>query len=225
MVAVRRAAVAVRLMLLLAACPMAAADLEDAMAADTAGLSMQAVADLKGNALVIRYRIYDGSGRDVYLTNLLVRAGAEKVVDVNHVYARLNDDTLIISKTMPPVPASASPTTLVAPFTTVLRNGASFSETVTLELPLLPYLEYADNTPVTDDDGKPLAITVRKLVFAVGYFVRPQGAADWTDQQFDHEVTFFRNPPGVQAAYGELAVPLAVQGAIPVLRTRAMEQM
>ena len=96
----------------------------------------------------------------------------------------------------------------------VVRAGASFTETVELPVPVRQYIEYSDNTPPADPQNERIE-TARGVVFSIGYFVRPPGATERFEQQLGEEVVLFQNPPGARARHERLAVgPFRVE--IPV---------
>lgn len=176
-----------------------------------------------GRDLVVRYRVANRSSQPIYVTNKLHRAGAGPVIDADHVYAWIGDGgRLTIAKTMPAIPAGRSPTNLVAPYMTLLEAGESLEETVRLDLPLRPYVEYHDNTPAGGADGSPDLVEASGVSFRLGYFVPPPGAPHRREVQFGKTVDNFRNPPGARARYGEVASPVHAI-PVPVVRTRAMQ--
>ncbi|MYZ50445.1 hypothetical protein [Propylenella binzhouense] len=202
----------------------AAAPEHPAMAENGPAPSFTAQIAVEPNRLVIRYTVANTTPGTIYVTNKLHRAGAKRVIDPNHVYARLEEDgTLDVAKTMPAIPADRAPTNLVAPYMTALAPGARLSESVVLPLPLHPYLEYHDNSPVTDEEGRAALVRASGVRFRLGYFVPPAGAKPRSESAFGVAVDNFRNPPGGRARYGEL-VSAKVRSEIPLVRTHAMEK-
>ncbi|MCV0395852.1 MAG: hypothetical protein K5872_06295 [Rhizobiaceae bacterium] len=173
---------------------------------------------LSDKALSIAYRVTNTGGKPIFVTNKLHRAGARPVIDQDHVYSWLEGNgRLVVAKIMPVIPRDRSPTNLVAPYMTRLDPGRAVEESLSLPVPVRPYLEYHDNTPLAED------VAASSVEFRLGWFLPPDGAAMVSDTAFGHKVDNFRNPPGRQARYSELR-SAAVGLQVPVRRTRAMDR-
>ena len=185
------------------------------MHAQNGDIQLSAEVSLAADRLVLSYRVENAGGADIYLVNKVYKALPKAEISKDFVYVFLTrDGEVAIEKDIPPVPPGLSPTSLVVPYMTVVRAGASFAETVELALPVRQYIEYLDNTPLADPQQERVA-TATGIVFSVGYFVRPPGATERFEHQLGQEVVLFQNPPGARARHERLAVgPFRVE--IPV---------
>ena len=159
-----------------------------------------------GDTLAIDYQFTNGGAGPVLVTNKIWRMVEGKAkIDPDFVYAHVNSDGLLaIYKTMPNIPEGKSPTNLVAPYMTKVESGDRLSESITLQLPLLPYQEYFNNEPAEDSDGNKLVQTVKGVAFGLAFFVPPEGSKIWNEKAFGENVDLFHNPPGKRAQYGVL---------------------
>jgi hypothetical protein len=176
------------------------------MHAQNGDIQLSAEVSLAANRLVLSYRV-DNTGRsDIYLVNKVYKALPAAKIDKDYAYVWLTEQGgLYIEKDIPPVPQGLSPTSLVVPYMSVVRAGASFSEAVELPLPARQYIEYFDNTAPTDPDQERV-VTAKGVVFSLGYFVRPPGAKERFEQALGQEVVLFQNLPGARARHEKLAV-------------------
>lgn len=181
------------------------ADRHRAMAA-VSDYGLKARISITGDTLAIDYQFTNGGAGPVLVTNKIWRIVEGKAkIDPDFVYANVNSDGLLaIYKTMPDIPEKKSPTNLVAPYMTKVESGDSLSESIALQLPLLPYREYFNNKPAEDSDGNKLVQTVKETAFGLGFFVPPEGSKIWNEQAFGESVDLFHNPPGKRAQYGVL---------------------
>ena len=177
------------------------------MHAQNGDIQLSAEVSLTADRLVLSYRIDNTGGSDIYLLNKVYKALPKPEIDKDFAYVFLTEQGgLYIEKDIPPVPGGRSPTSLVAPYMSVVRAGASFTETVEFALPVRQYIEYSDNTPPADPQ-KDRVVMANGLVFSIGYFVRAPGATERFEQRFGHEVVLLQNPPGAaRARHEKLAV-------------------
>jgi hypothetical protein len=185
------------------------------MHAHNGDIQLSAELSLAADRLVLSYRVENTGRSDVYLVNKVYKALPKAEINKDFAYVWLTEQGgLYIEKDVPPVPQGLSPTSLVVPYMTVVRAGASFAETVELPAPVRQYIEYVDNTPPADPQ-KERVVTASGVVFSIGYFVRPPGATERFEQQLGEEVVLFQNPPGARARHEKLAVgPFAAE--VPV---------
>jgi len=175
------------------------------MHAQNGDIQLSAELSLAADRLVLSYRIENTSGSDIYLLSKVYKALPTAAIDKDFAYVWLTEQGgLYIEKDIPPVPQGLSPTSLVVPYMSVVRAGASFAETVDLPVPVRQYIEYLDNTP--PDPQKDRVVTASGVVFSIGYFVRPPGATERFEQQLGEEVVLFQNPSGARARHEKLAV-------------------
>ena len=121
------------------------------MHAQNGDIQLSAEVSLAADRLVLSYRIENAGGADVYLVNKVYKALPKAEIDKDFAYVFLTEQgELAIEKDIPPVPQGLSPTSLVVPYMSVVRAGASFTETVELPVPVRQYIEYLDNTPPAD---------------------------------------------------------------------------
>lgn len=189
-----------------AASQLLLADRHRVMAAASSELRLKARIAVTGGALSIDYQFQNGSSGPVLVTNKIWRfvEGTPKI-DPDFVYGNINSDgVLALYKAMPDIPQNKSPTNLVAPYMTLVKSGESITESINLQLPLMPYREYFNNSPLLDGDGKPVTETVKQVTFGLGFFVPPEGSKLSSEQAFGEGVDNFRNPPGKRAQYGML---------------------
>jgi hypothetical protein len=168
------------------------------------GLKARIASD--GDALGIDYQFTNGGTGPVLVTNKIWRMIDGKAkIDPDFVYANVNSDGLLaIFKTMPAIPEKKSPTNLVAPYMTRVESGQSLTESISLPLPLLPFMEYSSNEAAVDNDGNKLVQTVKEAAFGLAFFVPPEGSKIWNEKAFGESVDLFHNPPGKRAQYGVL---------------------
>ena len=185
------------------------------MHAHNGDIQLSAELSLAADRLVLSYRVENTGRSDVYLVNKVYKALPKAEINKDFAYVWLTEQGgLYIEKDIPPVPQGLSPTSLVVPYMSVVRAGASFTETVELPIPVRQYIEYLDNTPPADPD-KERVVTTNGVVFSIGYFVRPPGATERFEQQLGEEVVLFQNPPSARARHEKLAVgPFAAE--VPV---------
>jgi hypothetical protein len=175
-----------------------------------------------GDALVIDYRLENGTSQPVFVTNKIWRIIEGKAkIDPDFVYSRMMDGKILaLSKTMPEIPSGRSPTNLVAPYMTKIDPGKMLAQTVNIPLPVQTYVEYFSNAVAKDDNGNPLTEAASEAVFQLGYFLPPEGSRIWAEQAFGEEVDLFHNPPGKRAAYGVLTSQ-KIRVPVPVFRRAA----
>jgi hypothetical protein len=185
------------------------------MHAHNGDIQLSAELSLAADRLVLSYRVENTGRSDVYLVNKVYKALPKAEINKDFAYVWLTEQGgLYIEKDIPPVPQGLSPTSLVVPYMSVVRAGASFTETVELPIPVRQYIEYLDNTPPAGPD-KERVVTTNGVVFAIGYFVRPPGATERFEHQLGEEVVLFQNPPSARARHEKLAVgPFAAE--VPV---------
>jgi len=175
------------------------------MYAQNGDVQLSAEVSLTDNRLVLAYRIDNSGGADIYILNKVYKSSPKAMIDKDYAYVFLtHDGRLGIEKDIPPIPEGRSPTNLVVPYMSVVRSGASFSETVELPLPVAQYIEYSDNTP--PDPQKNRLVTANGVLFSIGYFVRPPGATERFEQALGEEVVLFQNPPNARARHDKLVV-------------------
>jgi hypothetical protein len=184
------------------------------MYAQNGDIQLSAEISLTDNRLVLTYRLDNGGGADIYILNKVYRSSPKATIDKDYAYVFLTGDgRLGIEKDIPPIPEGRSPTNLVVPYMSVVRAGASFSETVELPVPAAQYIEYSDNTP--PDPQKNRVVGARGVVFSLGYFVRPPGATERFEQALGEEVVLFQNPPNARARHDKLVVgPFPIEAPV-----------
>ena len=187
------------------------------MHAQNGDIQLSAEVSLAADRLVLSYRVDNAGGADIYLDQQGLQGAAEGR-DRQGLRLRLPDARtveLAIEKDIPPVPAGLSPTSLVVPYMTVVRAGASFAETVELAVPVRQYIEYLDNTPPADPQQRARRECHRHGLF--GRLFRAAARRHRTLRASDsaRKSCCSRIPPGARARHERLAVgPFTIE--IPV---------
>ncbi|HRQ36768.1 MAG TPA: hypothetical protein PLD25_02505 [Chloroflexota bacterium] len=131
---------------------------------DTA-VTLQAQAQTQANTLVVTYQITNGLGQTIYLVNRLFQWTANGLsLDPNLIYAAREGESVRLVKACLPVPDDLDVESPIVPFLTAVSAGETFSETITLPLPLMPRDPYGQLLPgaqVTNDSS---------IQFVVGWF-------------------------------------------------------
>ena len=114
------------------------------MYAQNGDIQLSAEVSLTADRLVLSYRIDNTGGSDIYLLNKVYKALPKAEIDKDFAYVFLTEQGgLDIEKDIPPVPAGCRRRSLVVPYMSVVRAGASFTETVEFALPVRQYIEYS----------------------------------------------------------------------------------
>lgn len=131
---------------------------------DTAVI-LQAEAQVQANTLVVTYQVTNGLAETIYLVNRLYQWTANGLsLDPNLIYADREGETVQLVKALLPVPDNLDVESPIVPFLTAVPAGETFSETITLPLPLIPHDPYGQLRPgdqVTSESS---------VQFVVGWF-------------------------------------------------------
>ncbi len=169
--------------------------------------------------LTLRYKFYNKSdSRSAYLFNLLYEEVDETtgyMVDKNFFYVEFEDDKVLMSKKLVPVPPLVFVEKLNIPCVTRVRPGESFEESLTIVSPLSlrnPYLQAGQ--------GKRYVIFEKhKLFFELGYFFAYPGSGDklanTVKTAIGPSLRFDPFPPSSQSILGLGPFDISIQVKIP----------
>jgi hypothetical protein len=162
------------MIVVLASCAAPCGQWEKEKTKMSSSLHLTTTVVVKGHDLVLRYEVANDDHRDVYLLNRLSRSNK---ISPDVIYVRLDEatETILLSKKVADLPEGLSPTVPVAPFVSPLRAGTSFSEEIRIRIPVHCYYEY-----LTPDDSRGELRMFRHVLFALGYYWRPAGAREKT---------------------------------------------
>lgn len=122
-----------------------------------------------GKTLVLRYTFHNGSSQNAYLFNQFYRGIVDGPVfetDPNLLNIEVSKRGILLSKKIVPVPADIDVEKPVFPCATLVKPGSELSETLILQLPLIPWTPYHDSG---QSQSGHQAIP-RKAWFELGYF-------------------------------------------------------
>lgn len=147
--------------------------------------------------LHIRYAVRNDAARDVYLLNRLYRLSPPAFsADIAYVQLERAERLVLVSKKVAEVPPNMQPTSLVSPYVTPVRAGATFTETFRVPMPLRVTLEYGQSPPPQPPDRERIT-EYRGMRLAIEYFWRHEGMTETTAVRQDQEVTLpggYRRP-------------------------------
>jgi hypothetical protein len=170
-------------------------------------LQMSARFQLTPTDLILVYEVANQSPRDAYLLNRLYRTEPKWDMSPHVIYVHLDHktETIWLNKKLPDLPAGARITAPVAPFVTPLRAGASFREEVKVPLPVREYRQYSLDSE-EDEEDEPVLVPrpYRQVYFTLGYYRRPEGTVEKTQDVHGTEVVLPQTPSGVPLEFGEL---------------------
>lgn len=129
--------------------------------------------EASSTAFIFTYNVDNQSSHDVYLINALYYFNdSDLEVDPDLIYVSLGaDDTLHLRKQLMPIPEHIKVESPEVPLATRIATGRTFSETVHLPIPVLPYDPYQPQ-PVS-----PTPLTATQVVFSLGYVIEDQTIA------------------------------------------------
>ncbi len=178
-------------------------------------LDLSATLKVRGDSLVLDYRVSNHSSRDVYLLNRLYRTTPQWDMSPDLVYIHLDTvtETVWLNKKIADLPSGVMVNAPVSPFVTPVRAGTSFRERVQVRLPIREYRQYGLGPK---RKGPPEARVFKQVYFTLGYYWRPEGTLEETRDVQSTRVVLPRTPPGKPLEFGQAhtdVVPLD----IPVL--------
>ncbi len=138
-----------------------------AMSSSDKNATLQGAIELTGKQLRLSYQFHNATDSDILLFNLLyddLDANGRYKVDHNLCNIELHESGILISKKIVPVPELMFVETPNIPCVTRIRPRTSFSESVTLALPLRPWSPYRSSNGLAKTRDLPCA-------FEIGYFV------------------------------------------------------
>ncbi|MBL1129612.1 MAG: hypothetical protein D8M54_14025 [Chloroflexi bacterium] len=111
-------------------------------------VTLQAEAQRQANTLVVTYRVTNSLDKTIYLVNRLFQWTANGLsLDPNLIYANREGETVQLVKALLPVPDDLDVESPIVPFLTAVPPGETFSEIITLPLPLMPLDPYGQLLP------------------------------------------------------------------------------
>lgn len=134
------------------------------------GVTLSAEATVEASRLVISYQVHNGLQETIYLVNRVYRwesGGLSLSPDL--VYTTVTAGRLQLVKANIDIPDDLDVEAPVVPYLTAVAAGATFSETVTLLLPIQPYHPYVPAAP------SETATTFEEVELVVGWM--PAGEA------------------------------------------------
>ena len=139
-------------------------------------VTLQAQAEIRDDRLIIQYKVSNGLDEAIFLTNRIFQWTPEGMsLDPNLVYSDVADDTLRLVKACLPVPDELDVESPSVPYLTELSSGETFTETLSIPLPLTPYHPY-DQVKLSEGPT-----TFSSVQFVVGWF--PAGTVSVRSQQ------------------------------------------
>lgn len=130
-----------------------------------ANVILRAATAVQDNILVIEYEIENGRSDAIYLANRLFQwTHAGLSVDANLVYTEVKEGQLRLTKACLPVPEHIKVESPDVPYLNRVEAGETFTETLSLLLPLQPFHPY-NQAKATDQVN-----TYTPVLFAVGWF-------------------------------------------------------
>ena len=144
--------------------------------ATAAGLELTATATLGPSALVIDIAVHNSGALDIYLLDRIA-LGSPPRLDPDFAYVELDQAArrVVVLRGIPPQPAHGSPTSLVAPYVTPLRAGATVHETVRLALPITTARAYGNPPPSAE------TATYASVQLAIAYYARDPNVVERTE--------------------------------------------
>lgn len=116
---------------------------EQDMTSKSTTVTLQTQAEIRDNRLIIQYKVFNGLDKAIFLTNRIFQWTPEGMsVDPNLVYSDVMNGTLRLVKACLPVPDELDVESPIAPYLTELPGGETFTETLSIPLPLIPYHPY-----------------------------------------------------------------------------------
>ncbi|MBZ5562355.1 MAG: hypothetical protein LAP13_08030 [Acidobacteriia bacterium] len=178
-------------------------------------LDLSAAFKLRGDSLVLDYKVSNRASRDVYLLNRLYRTTPQWDMSPDFVYIHLDPttETVWLNKKMADLPSGVMVNAPVSPFVTPVRAGALFHEQVQIRLPIREYRQYNLGPK---HKGPPEARIFKQVYFTLGYYWRPAGTLEETRNIHGTPVILPRTPPGKPLEFGQARTDV-VRLDIPVL--------
>ena len=112
-------------------------------------VSMKVTFSKTNHKLILTYEVTNGSKGEIYLQNVLVKQGTNMPakIDADAVLISLDGATAHIMKKKVPLPTATPLTLPVNTFLTPVAVGKTFTETLEIPLPLVPWNPYLDACP------------------------------------------------------------------------------
>ncbi len=178
-------------------------------------LDLSATFKLRGDSLVLEYKVSNRASRDVYLLNRLYRTIPQWAMSPDLIYIHLDPatETVWLNKKVADLPSGVTVNAPVSPFVTPVRAGTSFYEQVQVRLPIREYRQYGLGPK---RKGPPEARVFKQVYFTLGYYWRPEGTREETRDVQGTRVVLPRTPPGKPLEFGQ-AHTNVVRLDIPVL--------
>jgi len=149
---------------------------EQDMTSKSTAVTLFTQTEIRGNHLIIQYQVSNGLDEAIFLTNRIFQWTPEGMsLDPNLVYSDVADDTLRLVKACLPVPDELDVESPSVPYLTELSSGETFTETLSIPLPLTPYHPY-DQVKLSEGPA-----TFSSVQFVVGWF--PAGTVPVRSQQ------------------------------------------
>lgn len=131
-------------------------------------ITLETEISLRGETLLVEYRVKNGSPKPIYLFNVLweFSSDGKYIRDRRPAYILLKDDgTLHLAKEAPPLPKNKRVELKIVPFTTRVEAGKDFSEKFELSVPLSEYNPYFSDEKDMSEELKTAGKVVLSLQF------------------------------------------------------------